>query len=521
VFCDLGEPASAARTRNSNPYQMESYSRQDVGAALDEGLEDDFALDALDDGDDIHTKPEANHEQRFKDASKEIKQKKRFVNENDVDEFFRQYDDIAGQSLARVGGNLLHALVEVVKHTDEIQPEHVKLLVQRLVEKHPNLLTALNNDKYNPVFMAIRASQHQLVNYMMPTREDQRHGAYGEYLDLALSLKAQDGNTCLHIAFKDDLNPETTRLLIENASDKALAVQNDLGKTPMHYAVSFKQCKDARAELISLFIERDLKAIQSIPRPQRTFLDLPDKGGPSIYLEHQTTRAVVYKHWGDFLENLEKKRQAAESKQNQTDTVRLPDRAALGRDRTRTDTRDPRQAASTKPADDRGAERHGGSGDADAKLDEREKLRQMKKAEEAAARNYPARERDSIGRDPGRNQSTWINESDNAAQLAIRVGNAAEQLQSAPVPNTPIRRSSTAQFDSRPDQKKEKAPERPTATPRNSSTSSHTKMDNLRKNSDEILLSLKLHYMRTRSAEMAISFLYGTNMDGECHMRQK
>ena len=40
-------------------------------------------------------------------------------------------------------------------------------------------------------------------------------------------------------------------------------------------------------------------------------------------------------------------------------------------------------------------------------------------------------------------------------------------------------------------------------------------MEELMRNSDGILLSLKLHYMRTRSAEMAIAFLYSSNMDGE------
>lgn len=39
------------------------------------------------------------------------------------------------------------------------------------------------------------------------------------------------------------------------------------------------------------------------------------------------------------------------------------------------------------------------------------------------------------------------------------------------------------------------------------------------RNSDAILLRLKLHYMRTRGAEMVISFLYGTNIDSECHVR--
>jgi len=44
------------------------------------------------------------------------------------------------------------------------------------------------------------------------------------------------------------------------------------------------------------------------------------------------------------------------------------------------------------------------------------------------------------------------------------------------------------------------------------------RMNELLRNSDTILLKLKLHYMRTRGAEMTISFLYGNNIDSEYHI---
>ena len=40
-------------------------------------------------------------------------------------------------------------------------------------------------------------------------------------------------------------------------------------------------------------------------------------------------------------------------------------------------------------------------------------------------------------------------------------------------------------------------------------------MEELIKNSDGILLSLKLQYMRTGSAGISIAFFYSSNMDGE------
>ncbi|KAH7139646.1 hypothetical protein B0J13DRAFT_477896 [Dactylonectria estremocensis] len=153
--------------------------------------------------------------------------------------------------------------------------------------------------------MAVRAANHQLVSCMISACEQrQNRDAVGldsmQCLDDALCMKAQEGTTSLHIALKENFNPETTRMMIENASDEALAVQDDLGKTPMHYAVSFSQCTDVRVDLISLFIQRDLSAVQSKPRPKRTFLDLADKSNCSVFREHQKTKTIITKKFNDW-----------------------------------------------------------------------------------------------------------------------------------------------------------------------------------------------------------------------------
>ncbi|RYP51145.1 hypothetical protein DL768_003492 [Monosporascus sp. mg162] len=479
---------------------MAPDSDQDYQGDFDE--EFDFDLGGIDGGTGGETKwNEENNQKRFEAAGKRIRTRKRFTNGDDVDEFLHEYRDIAGKPSLKDGGNLLHVLVEAVKHTDDIEPEHVELLVRRLVKFYPDLLKYPNKDGHNPVFMAIRATKPQLVEYMISACvKDKEHPIYGKCLNDALSTNAPGGGqTCLHIAFKERLNPSTTRMLIESASDEALAVQDDLGKTPLHYAVSFGQCTDVRADLIDLFIKRDFKAIQSQSSPQKTFLDLCDKGGSSVYQEHQNTRVTVTRTIA------EKQRKANKSNNhNQINSVTLSDKPAPRGPKFQTGTRDSRHAASAKPAGDRDAERYGGVADARKGLDEREELRQKKKAEEA-------KERATAGRDESQNRSTKIDEPDNkVAQLTVPAANGARQQE--PAPNTPIKRSNTARFNSRADQKEEPLV-RPVSVPRKSAPNLAAVLAVCNKNSDKILLSLKLHYMRTRSAEMVIFFLYGTNMD--------
>ncbi|EHK48481.1 hypothetical protein TRIATDRAFT_172153, partial [Trichoderma atroviride IMI 206040] len=164
-------------------------------------------------------------------------------------------------------------------------------LVQRLVKEFPALLEHKNEDKYNPIFMAIKASHYQLVDYMVNACTVIKTGTlHKQSLDVALREKMIEGKTCLHLAIKENFDSKTRKVLVENASDEALAIQDDVGKTPMHYAAEYKRCTDDGAELIKLFIERDLKAMNSSKSPSKTFLDLLDNSGASVYLLHRTER---------------------------------------------------------------------------------------------------------------------------------------------------------------------------------------------------------------------------------------
>ncbi|KAI1654119.1 hypothetical protein F4813DRAFT_235945 [Daldinia decipiens] len=461
---------------------MASDSEQDYQEDPNEGFEDD--LDLPEDGNDVHMKREESYEGRLKAAVKTIKMKGKFENKNDINMFLHEYGDIAGGSPLKVSGNLLHALIDVVKHTDDIKSKDIEILIRELVRIYPELLIKLNKDGHNPIFMAIRASRHQLVEYMISSCIDnQGQSINRESVSAALRMKAPGGETCLHAVFKERFNSGTVSMLIENASDEALSIQDSDGKTPMHYAISFKECTEVRAKLIELFIERDLNATRNKQRPQNTFLDLFDKDGLSIYREHQNTRDIITRK---FM----KRRQATGSmKQDQTDASRLPKepmpQVGIGY---------PGGSAIVRPTNDREEERYGRVANRSGGLDERETLRQKKKAEEAA------------GRDTNRNQITRVNEpSEKPIQLAAKVNGTARQ-QEPPSPNTPVKRSNTIHSEATQDREKEKLLAS-TAEKNIGKLNARTKI------SDKILLDLKLHYMRTRNAEKVINFLYGSNMN--------
>jgi ankyrin repeat protein len=480
-------------------------------------------LNTLEDGNDHYPKHEINLEARFKAASSEIKRKKKFPSKYDVEDFLHRYDDIAGNCIAKLGGNLLHVVLEMVKHTEDVESRDIELLVRVMVERWPDLLTDVDKDEHNPIFMAIRNSQNELVDYMVSSCKD------NDCLNIALSKKAQAGTTCLHVAIREGIDPDTIKILVESASDEVLAVQDNTGKTPMHHAVSFNQYWDTRVGLIALFIDRDIKALQNDARPSRTYLDLRTKTGRSVYREHEWTRAQAVKKYEVYLAS--QHRETGASSQPQPDAARA---VARSRDK----VRDLRQGGSAEYHGERISEKYGNTGDPDKDLDEREKLRRRKKAEEAkkkaeetknlsveenetSIRNARVGDRDVATREASqarRPTTKGIND-----RLAPESQTTARNVdrQYEPAPNTPIRRRSTAQFDNKPDlesekiKEKEKAREKmpPPPTPR-SGSSRKKRMSELLSDSDKILLRLKQHYMRTRSAEMVISYLYGNNMEG-------
>jgi hypothetical protein len=181
-----------------------------------------------DDDDNYDADPVSAYDEGVNAAKKDIKSKKKFANEDDVKEFLDQHGHVARGFVDKADGNLLHALIDVVKHNpDDVKSGDIELLVRRIVNQWPDRVKDVNKHGSNPVIMAINNAQHELASYMISACKKR------ECLDSALGEKDQTGMTCHHAAFKENIDPGTTRMLVETASDAVLAVQDNSGFTPM------------------------------------------------------------------------------------------------------------------------------------------------------------------------------------------------------------------------------------------------------------------------------------------------
>lgn len=495
------------------------------------GYDDDLDLEGDVDESDVHVNGEENLEKRLEDAKNTMRHRK-FIQDEEVNTFIATYDDIASK-LVKDWGNLLHTTVEIVKH-HVIELQNFELLVQRLVEKYPQLLVHTNKDGYNPIYLAIREKKYLLVDYMLSVCEQSKNEEPNSlhamhYLDEALRKPAQQGRTCLHTAFYEGINSNTITTLIRNASYEALAVRDSAGKTPIHYAVSFKQCHNARVKLVDLLIRRDLSAMQSNKRPEYTFLDIADIKGVSIYQEHQNTRTAVT-NWYDL--RLQIQARYTEDTTEQTETS-MPHKNVISRDSKVDKTRVPaiEPLTDNSGSDQAAANKPGCSNRSDENVDDhdvRENVRQDRQVNETRklaettereSRGDHFKDTGAVGRDSSR--STRYKDIEKDANTTPLTTKTDSFKQREPLPNTPLKRTNTSRLDGKAAQEK-----LPKKTPCDSnlkhvSEQEKATMNAFKKNSDEILLKLKLHYLRTRNSEMAISFLYGANMNGECSWHKK
>lgn len=399
---------------------------------------------------------------------------------------------------------------------DDMKSENVRCLVQRLIEDYPKLLLHQSNDGYNPLHMAIRDSAYQLAEYIISACvRNKNTDTVKQNLEIALLQTAQGGRTTLHAAFSGNLNLSTIRMLIENANDKALEAQDGKNNTPMHYAASFKQCTDAGAEIIALLIARDLEAPQRKMPSGTTFLDLVNAEGRSVYEELQLSRQnEIRRH------RARKKQRAPNQIPDQSASTARP----VGTVPPKHPTADSKPQISvqtgvrdaTPSLDFIGRE---------AKLDDRERERQERKREEAERLKAEAKAlarksridfvkgQGATGRDASRSsQSQTIDRESLSLTVpaTLDIGKKLAQPMESSA-NMSIKRRDTGRSDGNLEQGTLATEATLIARKANIASDFNLK----RKVSKEILLKLKLHYMRTRSTEMALAFLYGTNMNGE------
>ncbi|KAI3580418.1 hypothetical protein IWW34DRAFT_619965 [Fusarium oxysporum f. sp. albedinis] len=427
---------------------MASDMEEEYANSLDE-FESALIQDPLDDEDGVYRYQhlEEAYDTRLEKARGWIREEQDFTSEAQADDFFHTFSDITAKSSTKAAGNLLHVLVEVVKHNG-LQPEKIERLARRLVEEAPDLLQYKNKDGQTPILMAIRTRQDQLLDYMISacvSHKKPRDSA--QNLNTALCSK-HDGKPCLHAAFGEKLKPETMKMLIENASDEALSMTDHTGKTPMHHAVQFRDCTDSRSALIDLMIQRDFMARLNKPKSAKTFLDISDQNGCSVFQEHANTRKTYMEQYRTAQAAQRRKK---ESKEAQKEAERAPPREP----RLHANTRESKTIPTVKAPGDRDAERYGRSSGPAASTDDRERIRQQKKEEERArfeqagapAINDRLRDRDATERDGSRFRSPRTNGLEANDTDALYPSRHTE-----PTSNTGIKRSNTA----RPEREAEK-----------------------------------------------------------------
>jgi hypothetical protein len=181
----------------------------------------------------------------------------------------------------------------------------------------------------------------------------------------------------------------------------------------------------------------------------------------------------------------------------------------------------PRQGASAEPNGDRSTGQPGGHGDTGDGLGDRERVRQQKKAEEARKKAEETKAR--VAEENRRHEErAKTSDADGLLDSSMNMGLKRRATTRGNFdPEQERAREERAREERARDEKakeerakRERANKKGLLNPSSKSSSSRIMAERL-DNSEAILLKLKLHYMRTRSAEMVISFLYGTNIDGE------
>ncbi|KAH8881146.1 hypothetical protein GQ53DRAFT_754609 [Thozetella sp. PMI_491] len=456
-----------------------------------DGEEEEDDDDEVDDGGEPSAKQDMSPSKLFARAQNALWKISEIETPEGVNRFFREFGEVLDWK--GDAGTLLHKVVEVVK-SPTAKAANMEILVKRLLNTYPKLLKDEDEKGQSALYLAILEKQWKLVEYMLQGCLDK------SVVARALANPCRDGEkkTCLHIAFERDLRARITKMLIDNADDTALEATDAANKTPLHYAVRYSQCGDDRTDVIARFIQRDQKAIaklrkDNLQRPIKTFLDSMVER--SVYLEHQHTAKL-------YLDLLKSKAKAGDP--------------AEGRKRSeKGDVGDPSgkqgSTAITNPKD-RGRQvdpKHQGKfgpefvGESARDVAQPREVNPKKALDGETEGKKQSANRPKF-RDAGKriiqehdSESNEIQQKEGQVAQPAAGGDANTETP----PNTSIKRSSTSRMDGIGDPKKKvvkKKSEKPSP-------------QTLARNSERILHELKLHYLRTRKTESAISFLYGKN----------
>ena len=482
-------------------------------------------------------------QERVKAAQIYIQDTKNFLIKEYLDSLISHHGAILSAKDGRDDRNFLHFLVDGVKH-HHLVPEQLEPLAQFLVLKYPRLLVQPDKNKDNPVMKAIRQSEHQLLRsiisacYEVTVTPGKEHPEpASRYFAEALEMKDKEGKLSLHLALDRDIcsyDHETAKVLVKHTPVKELSWKDTAGNTPMHYAVSPPECTNQTVELVELFLKRDLAAKSKLPTGKdntTTFLDIDitsvDDKQRSIYRKHIESRKTAREGTQTGINKLDtgSKKKRKKSRANGLAADSLLDNNNISNNNNPMDAS--LIAVPTTQTNSNlgswenqyysrvsyvGRVTNGGGGDLEDEREQKRRHMQQRELEHLSGNNL---------------KNNGEPKASNPRGLAIEVrppvpSEKTDGQQTTPQaagPQSPMNISRTIQrrdtgnsvvgsghgplddgWRIRASKKRKVAPE-------------SSRED--RESSEKIKLLLKLHYMRTRTAEMATAFLYGTK-SGEC-----
>ncbi|KAM0295930.1 hypothetical protein ACHAPM_010646 [Fusarium culmorum] len=256
-------------------------------------LYDHSELDS-DDEDDEDDEDEVDSRARFRIATTAMENRHQTFSEPQaLYDFLYEFRDVIGLVMED-SNTFLHVALRFINHRSDVRSSNMMPLIQSIVKDHPILLTKRNSDRVTPLYMAISTRKPLLIEAMLSECTE-----YPEWLTavqdaIEIPCVEQKSKSCLHIAFQLAIRERVVIKLVTIARDEALALQDDYGRTPLHYAMVSRRPSLAT---IRLFIHRD-EGILDKRQPENTsrpvtFFDIVDIEGNSVYRHHQISSLMM------------------------------------------------------------------------------------------------------------------------------------------------------------------------------------------------------------------------------------
>uniref|UniRef100_A0A098DD49 Peptidase S8/S53 domain-containing protein n=1 Tax=Gibberella zeae (strain ATCC MYA-4620 / CBS 123657 / FGSC 9075 / NRRL 31084 / PH-1) TaxID=229533 RepID=A0A098DD49_GIBZE len=432
------------------------------GEDFEEELDDRSGLDTDDDydDDDDDDEDEIDSRARFRIATTAMENRHHTFSEPQaLYDFLYEFRDVIGLVIED-SNTFLHVALRFINNRSDVRSSNMMPLIQSIVKDHPILLTKRNSDGVTPLYMAISTRKPLLIEAMLSECTE-----YPEWLTavqdaIEIPCVEQKAKSCLHIAFQLAIRERVVIKLVTIARNEALSLQDDYGRTPLHYAMVSRRPSSAT---IRLFIHRD-EDILNKRQPESTassvtFLDIVDKEGNSVYRHHQISPLMMVNKRAVPSEKEVKIKSASDTKKyTNRERQKVPDRE--------------REEIDPK----------------------RQSINQKLESRRASPREKKVKPKSSpyIGK-------VATKEILNVLDRAHDEISSKHQISV----DRPLEKEKTGLVNANQVIEKKEETER---TPKNQAPAEDW---------DMILKELKSHYMRTRNGIMVESFLYGSNINGQ------